>query len=168
MKLKRPQKSDLWKVAVFALAGWLAHAYMWANATKSLSDLTKLTAVLDSASTEISPGRATPFVVVLHLKDNLEQPGIFIGSSAESARELAAEFHRGDTLTIYYDATGVTTSHHVNLHTYQVQHQRQIIYSLAQSKHRHMSGVWGSGIIAAFATCGWLFLLFLRKRKPTT
>ena len=164
MRLRIPAKSALWEMASITLFIWLFGAVFWFRAHISLADLTKLSAVVEFARVEISLGRSDPFVVVLYLKGSSERPGINFGPSAESAQALADQIHPGDSLTIYYDAAGVTAGNNVNLHTYQIENSTRVIFSLSQAHGPNRAGVQMAGAIALFFTIILLFCVWWKRK----
>ena len=164
MRLRIPAKSALWELASFILFVWLFSAVFWFRAHVSLADLTKLNAVVEFASVEISPGRSNPFVVVLHIKGSSERPGINCGPLAESAKALADQIHPGDSVSIYYDAAGVTAGNNVNLHTYQIENSTRVIFSLSQAHGPNRAGAQMAGAIALFFTIILLFCVWWKRK----
>ena len=142
---------------------WLVCAYLVFQANKDLADLTRLSAVLDSVKVIKSSHRAHSYLLALNLRQESERPGINFGQSQKAAEQLASLFHRGDTLVIYYDATGIT-SENINLHTFQIQSRQKVFYSLSESRHPNKIGAWISGTLALFFSLVWLLMLLYKKR----
>lgn len=66
--------------------------------------------------------------------------GLDVGVGSQEAQRLAAKVHAGDTLTIYYDASGTSLPQKINLLSYQVElTNKQLLYPLAETHRRYWS-----------------------------
>jgi hypothetical protein len=154
-------KSKWLAAAAFTLFLWGACAFLIRQATRKLTDLTKISAVLDSVSIEQGSGRTRPYYVVFNLKQSTERPGIYFGQGLENANKLALQFKLGDEVTIYYDATGMNAERNINLHVYQVQSKDRVIYSLNEAQNSNETGAYWAGSLALLSTV--LFIVVYNK-----
>ena len=154
--------------AGFALAIWSLCFLSLAQATKQLTDLTKLAGLLDSVIVERGTGRSEPYYIVFNLDGTQERPGINTGATKDAALRMATKFHRGENLIIYYDATAPKVERDVNLLVYQVQIKNKVVYSLADA----YSGYWGEaiplGILALLFTLAASVKFYRAIKEPQT
>jgi hypothetical protein len=69
------------------------------------------------------------------------------------AQQLAAEVREGDTLTIYYDASGTLLPQKINLLSYQVElTNKQLLYSLGETHRRYWYWATFYGLLALIFT----------------
>jgi hypothetical protein len=75
--------------------------------------------------------------------------GLDVGVGSQEAQRLAAKVREGDTLTIYYDASGTLLSQKINLLSYQVElPNKQLLYPLAETHRRYWYWAALYGLVA--------------------
>jgi len=75
--------------------------------------------------------------------------GLNIGIGSQEARQLAAQVRKGDTLTIYYDASGTLLHQKINPISYQVELTgKKLLYPLAEMHRRYWLHAILYGIVA--------------------
>jgi hypothetical protein len=75
--------------------------------------------------------------------------GLDVGVGSQEARQLTAQVREGDTLTIYYDASGTLLRQKVNLHSYQVELTgKKLLYPLAEMHRRYWLHAMLYGVVA--------------------
>jgi hypothetical protein len=75
--------------------------------------------------------------------------GLDVGIGSQEARQLAANMHEGDTLTIHYDASGTLLFQKTNLLSYQIALTgKQLLYPLAATHRRYWYWATFYGLLA--------------------
>ena len=106
------------------------------RAALGLSDLTIFTGQLSSA--RVAHGMSRSSSVIFRFRSPPDSLGLDLGVASQQARQLAAQVHAGDTLTIWYDAGGLLLHQQPTRLAYQVAVAGQgMLYSLAEMHRRY-------------------------------
>jgi hypothetical protein len=90
-----------------------------------------------------------PSQVIFRFRHSDAALGLNVGLGSREAQELAAQVHAGDTLRIYYEASGTLLPQKINLLSYQVERAgKQVLYPFAQMRRRY----WVQGVFYGLLT----------------
>ena len=106
------------------------------RATRDLDDLTMCTGRLSSV--RVAYGMSRSNYVVFRLQFPPTTLGLDMGVGRQAAQQLAAQVQEGDTLAIYYDASGTLLRQELNTLVYRIDTANKgTLYSITQMHRRY-------------------------------